>query len=79
MEIPKFHETFNPILEVLKDCRTLHFRELYKIVKERYFNELSEEQLKEKTKSGDILIDNRIGWGKTYLKKSGYIEYPERG
>ncbi|MDQ3847147.1 MAG: restriction endonuclease [Bacteroidota bacterium] len=79
MEIPKFHETFLPILEVLKDGKTIHFRELYKIVKERYFNELSDEQLKEQTKSGDILIDNRIGWGKTYLKKSGYIEYPERG
>jgi restriction system protein len=79
MEIPKFHETFIPILEVLKDGSTMHFRELYKTVKEKFFNQLTEEQFKEKTKSGDILIDNRIGWGKTYLKKSGYIEYPERG
>lgn len=79
MDIPKFHETFLPILEVLRDGKTIHFRELYKIVKEKYFSELSDEQLKETTKSGDILIDNRIGWGKTYLKKGGYIEYPERG
>jgi restriction system protein len=79
MEIPKFHETFMPILEVLRDGKSIHFRELYKIVKEKYFNGLTDEQLKETTKSGDILIDNRIGWGKTYLKKSGYIEYPERG
>lgn len=68
-----------PILEVLRDGKSIHFRELYKIVKEKYFNGLTDEQLKETTKSGDILIDNRIGWGKTYLKKSGYIEYPERG
>ena len=79
MDIPKFHETFFPILEVLRDGKTIHFRELYKIVKEKYFRELSDQQLKETTKSGDILIDNRIGWGKTYLKKGGYIEYPERG
>ncbi|MEP6513261.1 MAG: restriction endonuclease [Parafilimonas sp.] len=79
MDIPKFHETFFPILEVLRDGKTIHFRELYKIVKEKHFSELSNEQLKETTKSGDILIDNRIGWGKTYLKKGGYIEYPERG
>lgn len=79
MDIPKFHETFLPILEVLKDGKTIQFRELCKIVKEKFFSELSDEQLKETTKSGDILIDNRIGWGKTYLKKSGYIEYPERG
>lgn len=79
MDIPKFHETFFPILEVLRDGKTIHFRELYKVVKEKYFNLLTDEQLRETTKSGDILIDNRIGWGKTYLKKGGYIEYPERG
>lgn len=79
MEIPKFHETFLPIIDVLKDGKSIHFRELYKLVKQKYFNELTEEQLKETTKTGDILIDNRIGWGKTYLKKGGYIEYPERG
>lgn len=75
MEIPKFHETFIPILEILKDGSILHFRELYKIVKAKYFNELSDEQLKEKTKSGDILIDNRIGWGKSYLKKHTHITH----
>lgn len=79
MDIPKFHETFLPILEVLRDGKTIHFRELYKNVKDRYFSGLTKDQLKETTKSGDILIDNRIGWGKTYLKKGGYIEYPERG
>ncbi|MDO8367695.1 MAG: restriction endonuclease [Saprospiraceae bacterium] len=79
MEIPKFHETFFPILEVLRDGKTMHFRELYQIIKKNYFSDLTDEQLKEQTKSGDILIDNRIGWGKAYLKKGGYIEYPQRG
>ena len=79
MEIPKFHETFFPILEVLRDGNTLHFSELYQIIKKKYFSNLTDEQLKEQTKSGDILIDNRIGWGKAYLKKGGYIEYPQRG
>jgi len=79
MEIPKFHETFFPILEVLRDGKTMHFRELYQIIKKKYFSNLTDEQLKEQTKSGDILIDNRIGWGKAYLKKGGYIEYPQRG
>jgi len=79
MEIPKFHETFFPILEILRDGKTMHFRDLYQIIKKNYFSGLTDEQLKEQTKSGDILIDNRIGWGKTYLKKGGYIEYPQRG
>ena len=79
MEIPKFHETFNPILEILNDGRTIHFRELQKLVIQEYFSHLTEAQLSEKTKSGDILINNRIAWGKSYLKKGGYITYPIRG
>lgn len=79
MEIPKFDETFIPILEVLKDGKVLKSRELIEEVKARFYSGLSEEQLKQETKSGDLLIDNRIAWGKSYLKKGGYITFPERG
>ncbi|WP_018344272.1 restriction endonuclease [Cytophaga aurantiaca] len=79
IEIPKFHETFNPILEILSNEETIHTRELQKKVIEKYFSELTQEQLAEKTKSGENLINNRIAWGKSYLKKGGYIFYPERG
>ena len=78
-EIPKFHETFNPILEILSDKQIIHTRELQKKVIERYYGHLSKELLEEKTKSGEILINNRIAWGKSYLKKGGYIHYPSRG
>lgn len=79
LEIPKFHETFNPILEVLSDGKKIHTRELQRLVIEKYYSHLPSELLNEKTKSGEILINNRIAWGKSYLKKGGYIEYPERG
>ena len=79
MEIPKFDETFIPILEVLKDGRILKSRELIEEVRTRFYSELTEEQLKQETKSGDLLIDNRIAWGKSYLKKGGYITFPQRG
>ncbi len=79
MEIPKFDETFIPILEVLKDGKILKTRELIKEVKTRFFSGLTDEQLKQETKSGDLLIDNRIAWGKSYLKKGGYIKFPQRG
>lgn len=79
MEIPKFDETFIPILEVLKDGRILKSRELIEEVKTRFYSGLTEEQLKQETKSGDLLIDNRIAWGKSYLKKGGYITFPQRG
>lgn len=79
MDIPKFHETFIPILKVLEDGKTLQAREMYQKVIDQFYSKLSKEQLEEKTKSGDILIFNRIAWGKSYLKKGGYIEFPKRG
>jgi restriction system protein len=79
MEIPKFHETFIPILKVLGSGETLQARELYQKVIEQFYTGLSKDQLEEKTKSGDLLIINRIAWGKSYLKKGGFIEFPKRG
>jgi restriction system protein len=79
VEIPKFHETFMPILNILSNGETIHTRDLYQKVIENYYKELTQVQLKEKTKTGDLLINNRIAWGKSYLKKGEFIEYPERG
>lgn len=78
-EIPKFHETFNPILEILKNGEVLNHRELLARVIEKYYSDLPADLLEQKTKSGETLILNRIAWGKSYLKKGGYIMYPERG
>ncbi len=77
--IPKFHETFSPILDVLSSREIIHTREMQKRVIEKYYSGLPAELLEEKTKSGEILINNRIAWGKSYLKKGGYIHYPSRG
>ena len=66
-------------MEILSDKEIIHTRELQKKVIERYYGHLSKELLEEKTKSGEILINNRIAWGKSYLKKGGYIHYPSRG
>ena len=79
MDLPKFHETFNPILDILSDGKTIHHRELLSRVTDKYYSNLPKELLEEKTKSGEKLILNRIAWGKSYLKKGGFITYPERG
>ena len=79
MELPKFHETFNPILDILSDKKIIHHRDLLNRVVEKYYSHFPKEMLEEKTKSGDVLIMNRIAWGKSYLKKGGFIIYPERG
>lgn len=79
IELPKFHETFNPILDILSNGETIHTRELIKEVIRKYYSKLPQELLEQKTKSGEILIENRIAWGKSYLKKGGYIHFPKRG
>jgi restriction system protein len=66
-EIPKFHETFNPILEILSNQEIIHTREMQKRVIEKYYSHLPKELLEEKTKSGEILINNRIAWRKRFL------------
>lgn len=78
-EIPKYNETFNPILDILKNEDTVQRRELIKKVISKYYNHLPKELLDEKIKSGDILIENRIAWGISYLKQSDYVVYPKRG
>ena len=40
MEIPKFHETFIPILEILKEGKTYQTRKLIEEVKSKYYNDL---------------------------------------
>lgn len=79
MNLPKFNETFMPILDILSDDTIIHHRELLKLVEEKYYSNLPKELLEKKTKSGDILLQNRIAWGKSYLKKGGFVHYPERG
>lgn len=76
--IPKFYETFIPILHVLSDGGVIHYNELRKRVRDIHFSDLPQELLVQKTKSGDILILNRIGWGKAYLKEAGFLIQPER-
>ena len=79
MGIPKFHETFTPILKILKDSLVMSHKDLIIKVIEIYYSDLPNDLLELKTKTGDLLIKNRIAWGKSYLKKGGYIFYPERG
>lgn len=79
MDLPKFNETFLPILQILNNGETITGRELVQQVEKRFYSHLPEELLSQVTKSGDRLIENRIAWGKSYLKKGGLVHYPQRG
>ena len=79
VDLPKFNETFGPILQVLSDGKILKGRELLGVVEERFYSNLPVELLQRTTKSGERLIENRIAWGKSYWKKGGLVHYPQRG
>ncbi len=76
--LPKFHETFIPILDVLSSGEVIHYNELRKRVRDKHYSDLPNDLLAQKTKTGYILILNRIGWGKAYLKEAGFLIQPER-
>mgnify|MGYP000545102691 CR=1 FL=1 len=67
MDIPKFHETFNPILEILSNGETIHTRELQKLVAEKYFSNLTDEQKSEKTEKTQKSENKN---GKTKMRKT---------
>ena len=79
MELPKFNETFQPILDVLKDGNSLKRRDLLRMVEEKYYSYLPQELLNQTFKTGGRVIEGRIGWGLTYLKQGGFLLYPQRG
>ncbi|MCD4736990.1 MAG: winged helix-turn-helix domain-containing protein [Bacteroidales bacterium] len=64
---------------ILSAGKIINHRDLINLVFDKYYSNLPEELLDQRTKSGDKLIFNRIAWGKSYLKKGGFIIYPKRG
>jgi restriction system protein len=77
-EIPKFHETFIPILKVLSTGEELHYEELKRRVRDQFYSNLPQDLLNQRTRTGHLLIMNRIGWGKAYLKQAKFVEQPRR-
>jgi restriction system protein len=77
-DLPKFYDTFIPILTVLQDGQIIHYNDLKKKVRDTFYSNLPVELLALETKSGDQLLLNRIGWGKAYLKQAGMVSIPSR-
>lgn len=79
MELPKYHETFVPILQVLAKQSPLHRRELEDRVRNRFYSQLPKELLEKQTSTGATVFQDRVSWGKSYLKMGKFVEYPARG
>jgi restriction system protein len=77
MPVPGYQEFMRPLLEALSDGREQNVREVYAAVAERLH--LTEADRQELIPSGtQRLLDNRVGWAKTYLLKAGLLESPRR-
>tara|TARA_R110002051_G_C8654835_1_gene488137 strand:- start:129 stop:1025 length:897 start_codon:yes stop_codon:yes gene_type:complete len=79
MELPKYHQTFVPVLETLNSFESLNSRELASRVRDNYYSHLTKELLEKKTSSGANVLLDRILWGKSYLKMAKFLSYPKRG
>lgn len=79
MELPKYHETFIPILEILNAVESIKSRELASQVRDSYYSDLPQELMTQKTSSGANVLLDRILWGKSYLKMGKFVSYPKRG
>ena len=79
MELPKYHETFMPILETLNSIESISSRELAIRVRDKYYSNLPKELLDKKTSTGANTLIDRILWGKSYLKMGKFVFYPKRG
>lgn len=77
-QIPKFHETFIPILKALENQGEVHSEDLKRKVRDNSYADLAPELLTQKISSGGLLIINRIGWGISYLKQGKFVEQPRR-
>lgn len=77
MPIPG-HQTFmRPLLEFLADGNERGVKEVYAALADRFA--LTDEDRQEMLPSGtQRLLDNRVGWAKTYLLKAGLLESPRR-
>ncbi len=78
MAIPDYGTPMLPILQFLSDNNIKKTREIINKIIQEY--EITSDEAKELIPSGRAkLIDNRVGWACTYLRKYGLISSPQRG
>lgn len=78
MAVPKHSDMYNVFLDRLKDCKVHTLKEI-KLEVINSFN-LNKDDIAEMLPNGNkTMLDNRVGWCRTYLKKAILIESPQRG
>lgn len=79
MPIPDYQTVMKPLLEFLAENPGQHRMQDVVEAMIKHFN-LSENERQELLPSGQqAVIDNRVGWARTYMKKAGLLDDPKRG
>ena len=78
MAIPDFQSVMRPVLTSVQNGAPLPLNELRERVADQF--QLSEDERKERLPSGhQTVINNRVGWARTYLNKAGLLCIPAKG
>ncbi|MHA3885530.1 restriction endonuclease [Stutzerimonas degradans] len=78
MAIPDFQSVMRPVLHAVGDGVPLPLSALRVRIADVF--QLTEEERKERLPSGNqTVINNRVGWARTYLNKAGLLTIPSKG
>lgn len=78
MPIPDFQSIMRPVLNAVADGTALGLSALRERIADEF--QLSEEERHERLPSGrQTVINNRVGWARTYLNKAGLLSIPVKG
>ena len=78
MPIPDFQSVMRPILAAVADGVPLALGELRERIAGDF--QLTEDERSERLPSGkQTVMNNRVGWGRTYLNKAGLLSIPTKG
>ena len=78
MTIPRFNEFMVPVLRLLSDGNQYYHKDIADVLSDEFNLSVEERNLLLPSGSSTV-VENRIAWAKTYLKKAGLIESKKRG
>jgi len=77
MTIPKTHELYYEVLEVISDGNSHTGKEVRELVKTKL--DLSPQELQILASSGPVLVDTRINWAISHLAMAEALQRPDKG
>jgi len=77
MPIPDYQRIMLPLLTVLADKKEHRTKEVIETLGKKF--NLSDDEKSKLLDGGQPVVNNRVGWARTYLKKAGLLDNPKRG